>query len=78
MCIIMPNFAPLGQAILEIWPFFIFRDGGRRHFAGSMVMSTLDLLAIVFVLLRDRWCTHAKNDSIFSNKKGESISAICR
>jgi len=30
-CIIVPNFAAIGRTLAEIWPFFIFQDGGRRH-----------------------------------------------
>jgi len=29
--ITMPNFAVIGQTVAEIWRFFDFQDGGRRH-----------------------------------------------
>ena len=30
-CIIMPNFVQIAQTAAEIWPFYDFQDGGRRH-----------------------------------------------
>jgi len=30
VCVIMPNFVPIGQNTAKLWPFFsIFQDGGR-------------------------------------------------
>ena len=31
MCVIVPNFAKIGQTVPEIWPIFDFQDSGRRH-----------------------------------------------
>ena len=30
-CIIMPNFIEIAQTAAEIWPFYDYQDGGRRH-----------------------------------------------
>ena len=30
-CVIMPNFTAIGQTVSEIWRFFNFQNGGRRH-----------------------------------------------
>jgi len=27
----MPNFVAIGQTVAEIWRFFVFQDGLRRH-----------------------------------------------
>jgi len=27
----VPNFAAIGQTVAEIWQFFDFQNGGRRH-----------------------------------------------
>jgi len=29
VCLIMPNFAPIGQTVAEIWRFVFFQYGGR-------------------------------------------------
>jgi len=30
-CVIMPNFVEIAVTAAEIWCFWIFQDGGRRH-----------------------------------------------
>jgi len=30
-CINMPNFIEIAQTAAEMWPFYDFQDGGRRH-----------------------------------------------
>jgi len=30
-CTIVPNFVEIAQTAAEIWLFFDFQDGGRRH-----------------------------------------------
>ena len=31
MCVMVPNFAKIGQTVKEIWPIFDFQNGSRRH-----------------------------------------------
>jgi len=35
VCVNVPNFLVIGQTVAEIWQFFHFQDGGRRHLVFS-------------------------------------------
>jgi len=52
-CINVPNFAAIGQAVAEIWSFFDFLDGGRRHL-GFSKSGILGVGRVKSVIMRHR------------------------
>jgi len=51
----MPNFVPISQTIVEIWPFFDFEDGGRppSWICFTRVWTTHEEYLVIFVTLQN-------------------------